>query len=304
MRCLVTGSTGFVGSYLISTLQNQGYEVFGTGRREMVCHYPYKSAELTKYEEFKALLEWSRPEWIFHVAGQPNPAVSFRDPHATWATNFNATQILFDLVWELKLSCRILYLSTGLVYGDANNTGLPFDESDPLKPASPYASSKAAAEMLAYQSTRFPGLDVVRVRPFNQIGPNQSTDYAIPNFARQIAAIKKGAQPPILRTGNLNSIRDFTDVRDMCEAYIKLLKFGKTGEVYNAASGQTYLMRDILHRLIDMAQIQVEIVEMMDPSRRNDVALSSGSIRKISETTGWIPQIPIDQTLSDILKSW
>ncbi len=304
MRVLVTGSTGFVGSHLIQTLQKKGFEVFGTGRQEANPGYPYAPAELTNRDHVKALIEWSRPDWIFHVAGQPNPGVSFRDPSGTWSTNLGATSHLFDTVWEARLNPRILYVSTGLVYGDAHPSGLPFDENDPLKPASPYASSKAAAEMLAYQVTRHPGLDVVRVRPFNQIGPNQSTDYALPNFARQITAIKRGELPPILRTGTLSSIRDLTDVRDMSEAYIRLLEVGKTGEVYNAASGQTYVMRDIVHRLIELSDVKVEISEVVDTTRKNDVSLSTGSIRKLTETTGWLPKISLTQTLNDILASW
>src|SRR5439155_26103726 len=141
---------------------------------------------------------------------------------------------------------RLLYVSSGLVYGDAGPGEQVCTEETPLKPASPYAASKAAADLLSYQQTRSPGLDVVRVRPFNQLGPGQSADYAVARFASEIVAVERGVKPHVELRGDLNARRDLTDARDMVRAYVRLLEVGRTGEVYNAGSGRTYRMQDIL----------------------------------------------------------
>ncbi|HSQ54556.1 MAG TPA: GDP-mannose 4,6-dehydratase, partial [Gemmata sp.] len=199
---------------------------------------------------------------------------------------------------------RILFVSTGLIYGEPDEPDGTCDERTTLKPATPYAASKAAADLLSYQYTRNPGLDIVRVRLFNQIGPRQSADYAAANFARQIAAAEAGKQSPVIETGDLTARRDITDVRDMVAAFPMLLEKGKTGEAYNAGRGETYRIQELLEKLLALSRVKVEVRSRTEPGRKADTAVTRADPRKLRQTTGWTPRIPLEQTLSDILDDW
>jgi GDP-4-dehydro-6-deoxy-D-mannose reductase len=211
---------------------------------------------------------------------------------------------LYDAVVRSDLRPRVLYVSTGLVYGDPEGPDQAFDESAVLRPASPYAASKAAADLLSYQYTRSPGLDVVRVRLFNQIGPRQPADYAVANFARQIAAAEAGRQPPVIETGDLSAQRDVTDVRDMVAAFRLLIERGTAGEVYNAGRGQTWRIGELLDRLVGMARVPVEVRQKVEPTRKADTAVTRADPRKLRRVTGWAPRYELDQTLADVLEYW
>ena len=303
MRCLITGATGFVGRHLVDALRAAGYECAGVARDSVPADIPVHVADLTDPRATEDVLTAVRPEWVFHLAGYANTGRSFREPAAAWAGNLTATQNLYDAVARSGLRPRILYVSSGLVYGDAGPGEHVCTEDTPLQPASPYAASKAAADLLSYQQTRSPGLDVVRVRPFNQIGPGQSADYAAPNFARQVVAVERG-QATAIQVGDLNGRRDLTDVRDMVKAYIRLLEVGRTGEVYNAGSGRTYRMQDVLDRLVALAGVPVTVEQRIDPSRKADTAVSRADISKLRAATGWEPAYSLDQTLADMLADW
>jgi GDP-4-dehydro-6-deoxy-D-mannose reductase len=308
MRCLITGATGFVAGHLADALAAAGHDVLGlarsAGSRYGPAPFPLYSVDLLDTDETERALRDARPGWIFHLAGYANPGRSFRDPTGAWVGNLSATQSLCEAVSRSGMQSRMLYVSSGLVYGDAGQGTYVCTEETPLRPASPYAASKAAADLFCYQQTRNPGLDIVRVRPFNQIGPGQSADYAAPNFARQIAAIERGEMPPVVATGDLGGQRDLTDVRDMVRAYIRLLEVGVAGEVYNAGSGQTYVIRDVLDRLIAKSRVPVKVEERADPDRAADTVVSRADTRKLREATGWSPTYSLDQTLADILDDW
>jgi GDP-4-dehydro-6-deoxy-D-mannose reductase len=308
MRCLITGATGFVAGHLADALVAAGHDVLGlarsAGSRYGPVTIPLYAIDLLDVDETERALRDSRPGWIFHLAGYANPGKSFRDPAGAWSGNLAVTQALCEAVYRSGLPARILYVSSGLVYGDVGSGTTVCTEDTPLRPASPYAASKAAADLFCYQQTRSPGLDIVRVRPFNQIGPGQSADYAAPNFARQIAAIERGEMPPTVITGDLSGQRDLTDVRDMVRAYIRLLEVAVSGEVYNAGSGRTYVIRDILDRLIARSRVPVAVQEQADPSRAADTVVSRADIRKLKDATGWSPVYSLDQTLADILDDW
>jgi GDP-4-dehydro-6-deoxy-D-mannose reductase len=306
MRCLITGATGFVGRHLAAALREAGHEVVGLARRRASLPITLHLLDLIDVAAVASVLRAAKPEWIFHLAGFANPKASFSDPDAAWAGNLGATRGLFDAVVRSGLRPRILCVSSGLVYGDAGPGGQDCTEETPLRPASPYAVSKAAADLLAYQQFRQFGLDVVRVRPFNQIGPGQSADYSVASFARQIAAIEQGVGdvPPVVFTRDLSGQRDFTDVRDMVRAYIRLLEVGRAGEVYNAGSGTTYLMREVLNRLIARSRVPSAVEERGDPARAGDTVVSRADIRKLRASTGWGPAISLDRTLEDMLADW
>lgn len=312
MRILITGITGFVGGHLTELLAAEGgHTVAGLSRHAVwpaqLVHlagvanlYP---AELADGPAVERVIREVRPDWVFHLAGYANPGKSFREPAACWADNLTATQSLYDAVARSGLSCRVLFASTGLVYGDPDGPGL-VTESAVLKPASPYAASKAAADLMSYQYTRSPGLDIVRVRLFNQIGPRQPADYAVANFARQIAAAEAGKQEPVIRTGDLSAERDLTDVRDMVTACRLLIERGAKGEAYNAGRGRTWKIADVLAALVARAKVPVEVVSQPEPGRKADTAVTRADPAKLRRATGWEPRYELDRTLSDVLGYW
>lgn len=313
MRILITGATGFVGGHLCDALLAEGgHTVVGVSRSGRppagLAHLDGKvesvTAELADAAAVEAVLARVRPDWLFHLAGYANTGKSFREPAQCWADNLDATRALFDAVHRSGVRCRIVFASTGLIYGDPDPTRPDCDEQTPLRPASPYAASKAAADLLAYQVTRSPGLDVVRVRLFNQLGPRQSADYAAANFARQIAAAEAGQQPPVIDTGDLSSHRDLTDVRDMVAAVRLLAEHGATGEAYNAGTGRTWQIREVLERLVSLGRVPVEVRSKVEPGRTGDTAVTRADPRKLAAATGWRPRFDLDRTLRDTLDYW
>jgi len=304
MRCLITGATGFVGRHLAAALLPAGHEVHGLARRPADLAIPLHIADLADAAATEAVVRAVRPDWVFHLAGYASPGASFKDPPAAWAGNLTASQGLYAAIHQSGLKPRILHVSSGMVYGDLPAGVAAFTEDAPLRPASPYAASKAAAEMLAYQQTRNPGLDVVRVRPLNHLGPGQPPEYAAASFARQIAVAERGDGPPVIVTGNLSPQRDLTDVRDMVRAYVRLIEVGRTGEAYNAASGQVYRIRAVLHRLTKLARVPVAADERGDPTRAGDVTVVAADASKLRAATGWAPEYTLDRTLADMLDEW
>ena len=313
MRVLITGITGFVGGHLAERLVAEGgHEVAGTSRRgewpadlrHLEARVRLVAADLNDESRWRDVLRDVRPEWVFHLAGYAKTGQSYREPDACWRDNLDGTRTLYRAIEKSGLKPRILFASTGLVYGDPDAGRTDFDESAALKPASPYAASKAAADLLSYQVTRSPGLDVVRIRLFNQIGPRQSADYAIANFARQIAAIEAGRQVPVLETGDLSAYRDLTDVRDMTAAIHTAIELGDSAEVYNAGRGEVWRIDDVLKRLVALARVKPEIRSKVEAGRTAETAFSRADPAKLRGKTGWRPRLELDDTLADILEGW
>jgi GDP-4-dehydro-6-deoxy-D-mannose reductase len=250
------------------------------------------------------LLRRVQPAGIFHLAGYANAGRSFREPDLAWEGNFTATRSLYDAIVRWGGKPRMVYVGSGLIYGEPESAAQRLSESDPLCPTSPYATSKAAADLLSYQVTRSAGLHVVRARPFNHTGPRQAPDYAVPNFAKQIADIERGKQPPVLETGNLNALRDLSDVRDVVHAYTLLLEHGRAGEAYNIASGQARPMQFVLEYLLSLARVRIEVRQRPDPSRTAEPTAVCGDPSKLRRDTGWAPRFSIEQTLADTLEYW
>jgi GDP-4-dehydro-6-deoxy-D-mannose reductase len=312
MRILITGATGFVGGHLVERLLGGNHEIHGLSRRaawpaewaHLEGRVQLHAADLNCPLETLAALQSIRPDWIFHLAGYANTGKSFAEPDAAWRGNWQATFHLYESIARLGCRPRVLYASSGLIYGNPDGGDRICRETDALYPASPYAASKAAADLLSYQVTRSPGLDVIRVRCFNQIGSRQSPDYATANFARQIAAIERQAQPPVLMTGDLSGQRDLTDVRDMVRAFVALMERGQSGAAYNAASGVTHSMQSVLERLQALSATPVEVRQRLDPERRADTAVARADIHKIQAATGWRTEYTLEQSLADLLEYW
>lgn len=313
MRILVTGITGFVGGHLTELLlADGGHAVAGLSRRAVwpagLAHLNGRAdlhpVDLLDRQAVEEVLRRVRPDWVFHLAGYANTGKSFDEPDVCWRMNLDATRHLLEAISRTDLRPRILFASTGLVYGDPD-PGLEYtDERTTLKPASPYAASKAAADLLAYQMSRTAKLDVMRVRLFNQIGPRQSADYAVPNFARQITAIERGEQPPVLETGDLSAFRDLTDVRDMVRALVLVMQKGERGAVYNAGTGWVRQIGDVLRTMVGLARVSVEVRSKSEPGRTGDTVVSKADPRKLKTATGWEPRYDLTQTLADVLENW
>ena len=313
MRILITGITGFVGGHLVEHLVSAGgHALFGVSRgggwpaalAHLAPRARVTACDLCDQPATEAMLRDVRPDWIVHLAGYANTGGSFGEPERAWRENLGATRGLYDALAATDLRPRVLFVSTGLVYGEPDRPGGACDESTTLKPASPYAASKAAADLVSYQYARSPGLDIIRVRLFNQIGPRQSANFAVPNFARQIAAAEVGKQAPEVHTGDLSARRDTTDVRDIVAAFPLLLVRGVTGEAYNAAHGDTYLIQDLLDRLVSMSRVPIRVIQELVPGRKADTAITRADVRKLRAATGWEPRLSLDQSLADVLDYW
>lgn len=312
MRVLITGINGFVGGHLAEHLLAQGgCEIWGLARSAAPAlsalqgHVQLVQADLNDRAATRRAVAAVQPTMIVHLAGQAFVPESFRDPAQTLCTNtLGALHLFLALIDEQLLQTRVLVVGTNEEYGQIGSDDLPVTEQTPLRPTSPYGVSKAAQSLLTLQYHLSHGLDLIRVRPFTHIGPRQNERFVTAAFARQIARIEAGLQEPILRVGNLEAQRDFTDVRDIVRAYALLLRHGTAGAVYNLASGQVVTVRAILDLLL--AESAVPIAVHPDPAlmRPIDIPLIYSDCAPLQRSTGWAPQIPLHQTLRDILHYW
>jgi GDP-4-dehydro-6-deoxy-D-mannose reductase len=302
MRTLVTGATGFVGTYLTVALSARGDDVFACGGPHDAHAFPL---DLSDVSTIRAALDLSQPDVVFHLAAQTFVPDSLTSPQATYAANVigtaNVAQAIRDYAASAQMP-RLLFTSSAEVYGKQPETAFPLKETALLSPANPYASSKAAAEMLLLGEAASFGLDVVIARAFNHIGPGQSERFVVSNFASQLAKISRGGDP-VLYVGNLDAKRDFLDVRDVVRAYISLAADGIAGEVYNVCSGSAYPIRDALRELIIAAHVPVEVRDDPARMRPSDVPLFVGDNTKLRATTGWEPQIPFRTSIREIYEA-
>lgn len=307
MRVLITGAGGFAGSHLAEHLRHRpDLEVWGVdrgGTREADYLPPYHAlvADLRDPAETRAVIHDIRPERIFHLAGQAFVGESWADPWATLETNLRAQVNLCEAVLAEGLRPRVLVLGSMEEYGRVRPEELPISEAQPLRPDSPYGVSKVGQDLLGLQYFLSRGLPVVRVRPFNHIGPRQSPKFVAPAFASQIAAIEAGRQPPVLHVGNLGARRDFTDVRDMVRAYALALEHGEPGEVYNLGSGRSRSIQELLDCLLDFSTCPITVE--IDPARLrpSDIADVVCDATAFRGRAGWEPRIPFEQSLRDLL---
>ena len=245
-----------------------------------------------------------RPQRIFHLAAQSYVPASWTAPSETLENNIISQTNLFEAMRSLDLDARIQVAGSSEEYGLVHPDEVPIKESNPLRPLSPYAVSKVAQDLLAYQYFRSYGLEVVRTRGFNHTGPRRGEVFVTSNFAKQIASIEAGLREPIIQVGNLSAQRDFTDVRDTVRAYWLALEKGKSGEVYNLASGKAVTIRELLDMLLALSEVEVEVTVDPDRLRPSDVEILLGDYSKFHADTGWEPRIPLSQTVEDLLNYW
>ena len=314
MKILITGVTGFVGSHLAEYCLSldQQVEVIGTcrwrSRRENIEHFEdainLYECDLRDASSVKTLLADIQPERIFHLAAQSYVPSSWNSPGETITTNVIGQLNIFEAMRETNSTASIQIAGSSEEYGLVHPEEAPITEENPLRPLSPYAVSKVAQDMLAYQYFQSYGLKVVRTRAFNHTGPRRGDVFVTSNFAKQIAEIEAGQRPPVIHVGDLNPKRDFTDVRDIVRAYWLSLEHCSLGEVYNVASGKAYRIKEVLKILLDNSEQDIEVVEDPERLRPSDVPLLLGDNSRFCKATGWSPEIPFEQTAKDLLDYW
>lgn len=250
------------------------------------------------------LVRKSKPDYVFHLAALTSPSESFSNPSLTITNNTTAQVNLLEAIRKSNSNAAILIISSADVYGLVDKKDLPIDEETPLMPVNPYAVSKLTQDFLGLQYFLSYGMKVVRVRPFNHIGPRQSPHFVVSSFAKQIAEIEKGGKEKVINVGNLSSKRDFTDVRDVVAAYLLALEKGKSGDVYNIGSGTSYKISEILDKLISLSADNIKAEVNRDLIRVKDEPELLCDRTKFTNQTGWKPSIDIETTLKDTLDYW
>jgi len=308
MRVLITGATGFVGRHLATLLLSRRHEVFGTvlqpegdGQDDKIR---LLSCDMRDAQQVRSAVEDARPDQVYHLAGLSSVRESFEDARAVYETNFFGALHLLDAVRRTNASARVLLIGSGHCYGKLRPRELPATEQQVLAPNSPYAVSKAAADLLGRHYFESFGLHVIRARPFNHTGPGQSTHFVCSDFARQFAAIELNLAAPVLRVGNLHARRDFSDVRDIVRAYVLLLQKGKPGEAYNVGSGRAVSLDEVLKILRSFCTRSIAIQTEETRFRRGEADVLYGSSRKLKQATGWRPEYDLKSTLRDLYCYW
>jgi GDP-4-dehydro-6-deoxy-D-mannose reductase len=302
---LVTGGAGFAGSHLVQTLAGTGDVVAWTRAtpppEEIVPLATWQQVDLLDRDAVRAAIRRAEPDEVYHCAGAPNVAHSWRDTVSPLSSNVLGTHILLDALRRAGSRCRVLIPGSATIYAPSSS---PLTEESPVAPVNPYALSKLAQEQLGMISGREDGIDVIITRSFNHTGPRQSAAFAAPNMARQIALIEAGAIEPMIKVGNLDARRDMTDVRDMARAYIGLMQKGTPSTIYNVASGVAPSMKSILEALVARARVAVRIETDQSLLRPSDTPVLLGDATRLRSATGWQPQIPFERTLDDLLTYW
>lgn len=314
MRILITGITGFVGSYLAEYILDlkKNHEIFG------LCRWRSPKDNLNKaYQHVKLLegdlgdlgslirtIQISQPEVIFHLAAQSYVLTSFNSPAQTLATNVIGTTHLLEAIRISKIDPVIHICSSSEVYGQVRPEDVPITENCPLRPASPYAVSKVGEDMVALQYWLSYQIRTIRTRMFTHTGPRRGDVFAMSFFAKQIASAELGLSQPVVRVGNLESVRTFCDVRDAVRAYWIMTQKCRPGEVYNIGGTRTCKVGEALDLLLSFSNKKISIEVDQALIRPSDVTLQIPSTEKFHRETGWKPEIPLERTLSEMLDFW
>ena len=313
MRVLITGITGFAGSHLADHCLERGdVEVHGLirwrSRTENILHLRDRVAlhecDLRDAGSTRDVVESVRPEYIFHLAAQSFVPTSWHAPSESLTTNVLGQLHVFEAVRKLGIPCRIQIAGSSEEYGMVYEDEVPITEENPLRPLSPYGVSKVSQDLLGYQYFMSYQMDIVRTRGFNHTGPRRGPVFVCSDFAKQIVDIERGVRKPVMYVGNLEAMRDFTDVRDTVKGYWLALEKGKAGEAYNICREKSWKIQDILDLLLGMTQAKIEVKLDKTRLRPSDVPILKGDCSKFRKDTGWTPEIPFEQTLEDILDYW
>lgn len=304
---LVVGAAGFVGSYLIKELLNNDIEAYVTKlphekfTEEFVKVY---DLDILDKEAIVNTLYEIQPDYIFHLAAQSSVGVAWKNPLLTVDVNIKGSINVMDAVRELFYKPRILLIGSGEEYGHIRPEETPIKEDNTLRPGNIYAATKACQNMIGSIYSKAYDMDLMMVRAFNHVGPGQAPLFVVSDFCKQVAEIEKGLREPVIMVGNLAAKRDFTDVRDVVRAYVKLVKEGKAGETYNVGSGNAQEIRQILEKVVAMSEMEIRVETDPNKIRPVDVPIIEADITKLNDLTGWKPEIPVEQTIRETLDYW
>lgn len=310
MRVLITGISGFVGRHLERHCAARGDTVFGIARRatrdsDTPGGARIFQADLRERGATRAALDASRPDVVYHLAAQSNVPKAWADPAATITNNLAAEANLLQSLVDLDHTGAIIVsVGSSECYGRIMPADNPVAEATPLRPVNPYGVSKAAQDLLGYQYFASHGLRVIRMRPFNHIGPGQADTFVVPAFAKQIVEIEIGRRDPRMAVGNLDAIRDFTDVRDVVAGYRLAAGRASAGEAYNIGSGIGVAIRDVLAELLGLASTRIVVEASRERMRPSDQPRVVCDATKFRDATGWAPEVPLRQSLGDVLAWW
>ena len=290
MRAVITGGRGFVGGHLARHLSDGGDEVVVIDRE----------VDVTDRAALSAALEAARPDVVYHLAAMTSVAESWSRPAEFTRVNVLGTAHVLDAAHEVSPEARVVLVSSSEVYGVVSPEELPLSETSPTRPANPYSTSKLEAELVAREAVRSRQQAVVIVRPFNHIGPGQSTNFVVPALVRRMLdATAQGMH--FIMVGDLTTRRDFSDVRDVVRAYRLAAQWGRPGEVYNVASGHDIALSDVAEELRRRINPQLEMLVDPDLLRPVEVPVSRGSFAKLHDATGWEPEFSLAQSLDDVI---
>lgn len=304
---LVIGAAGFVGKYLIKEMVANDIEAYATKLpHEVLEEVPAKVYDLDIMDKdaIVALLFEIRPDYIFHLAAQSSVGLAWKKPGLTVDVNIKGSLNVMDAIRELYYKPRILLIGSGEEYGHIQPGETPIAETNLLRPGNIYAATKACQNMIGSIYSKAYDMELMMVRAFNHIGPGQAPMFVVSDFCKQVVEIEKGLREPVMKVGNLAAKRDFTDVRDVVKAYIKLIQTGIPGETYNVGSGNAREIRQILNLIISMSDATIQVETDPNKIRPVDVPIIEADISKINALTGWKPEISIEQTIRETLDYW
>lgn len=301
---LVTGAAGFAGSHLLELLAGDDGQLVAWRRPDGappldVPPTVWEAVDLLDGAAVRAAIARLRPAAIYHCAGAAHVGRSWQSIESTFATNVRCTHNLIEALRDLRLDPRVLIPSSSMIYAGSSE---PIREDHPTVPASPYGLSKLAQELVGCGNPGGPAACIARA--FNHFGPRQDPRFVASDFARRIADIEAGRWAPEITVGNLEARRDLTDVRDTVRAYRLILKRGTPGRPYNVCTGRAVAIRDLLDMLLARARVPIQIKVDSARYRPNDLPIVVGDRRRIGDELGWTPQIPLEQTLDDLLAYW
>ncbi|WP_183165134.1 GDP-mannose 4,6-dehydratase [Azomonas macrocytogenes] len=309
-RTLITGANGFVGQALCKTLQQAGHHVIALSSKasgSASSANEHLQCDIRDTEALAFRVAQAAPTHVVHLAAITYVPASFENPLPTWQTNVMGSVNLLEAVRRHAPKAFMLFVSSSEVYGATFKQGSTLDENSPCQPLNPYAASKLAAEVAFAEYFR-QGMPGVIARPFNHIGAQQSPDFVTSSFAKQIALIEAGKQPPQIHVGNLEASRDFLDVRDVCNAYRRLLELAERPRDYpsrvNIASGRPRKIQEILDELLGMSQCHIEVIKDPARMRPSDIPFAAGNIQLLQQLTDWSPTVDLHETLADLLDHW
>lgn len=306
-KVLIIGAAGFVGGYLIDHIQATcKWPISATKMPQEMITYNVDIIDLDILDKkaIKDVLLKTNPNYIFHLAAQSSVAVSWNNPAITVDINIKGSLNVLDAVKELNINPRILLIGSGEEYGYVHPNEIPILEETTLRPGNIYAATKACQNMIGRIYSQAYGMEIMMVRAFNHIGPNQSPVFVVADFCKQVAEIEHGKKEPIIYVGNLSAKRDFLDVRDVVHAYTLLMQYGIKGETYNVGSGKAVSIQQILEKILTIAKIDIKVETDTSKYRPIDVPIIEADISKLVNNTNWSKKIDLDETIKETLTYW